>query len=127
MMIEVPTVMHFVCFYFLHFSLFDIVLFLDYGLLTGEEYNKLLAHAKNYLPFLKRVMMNTGRLGIQEEHLNKLRSLYEMVDGKRLAFVFHSTIFILLLAIWALNDNIVYYRITIVYSGRSVNIKEVTR
>lgn len=56
-------------------------------ILTGEEYNKLLSHAKNYLPFLKRVMMNTGRLGIQEEHLNKLRSLYEMVDSKRLVFV----------------------------------------
>lgn len=62
--------------------------------LIGEEYNKLLAHAKNYLPFLKRVMTNTSRLGIQEEHLNKLRSLYEMVDGKRLAFVFNPTIII---------------------------------
>lgn len=76
--------------------------------LTGEEYNKLLAHAKNYLPFLERVMENTKILGIQEEHLNKLRSLYEMVDCKRLAFVLDlSMIIIILLDIWIPNLNIV--------------------
>lgn len=50
--------------------------------LTGDEYRSLLAQAKSYLPFLKEVIGGTN-LGIQKEHLGKLRSLYEMVDTKR--------------------------------------------
>jgi len=53
---------------------------------TGEDYSKLLAHAKSYLPFLKK-LMGTKSLGIQEEHLNKLQSLYDMVDSRRLVFL----------------------------------------
>lgn len=54
--------------------------------LTGDEYHSLLALAKSYLPFLKEVIGGTN-LGIQQEHLGKLRSLYEMVDAKRFVLI----------------------------------------
>lgn len=54
--------------------------------LTGDEYRRLLAYAKSYLPFLKEVI-GGDNLGIQEEHLGKLQSLYEMVDTKRFVLI----------------------------------------
>lgn len=54
---------------------------------TGEEYEKILAETKSFLPFLKTIL-ETDELGIQKEHQAKLRSLYDMVDKRRLALNF---------------------------------------
>ncbi|XP_025411013.1 uncharacterized protein LOC112683957 isoform X4 [Sipha flava] len=50
----------------------------------GDDYNKVLNNLKSYLPFIKKVIDGQD-LGIQEEHLKKLKYLYEMVDSKRLS------------------------------------------
>lgn len=66
--------------------------------LAGVEYRSLLAQAKSYLPFLK-VLIGGTNLGIQKEHLGKLRCLYQMVDVKRFVLIQAPTLLVLLLAI----------------------------
>lgn len=67
----------------------------DDNSISEDNYYKSMDNLKNYLPFLKKII-DSQDLGIQEEHLNKLQNLYEMVELKRLAFIYIPSLFITL-------------------------------
>lgn len=52
---------------------------------VGNENKEDLCRLKKYLPFIQNIINNAKDLNIQDSHLDKLWSLYDMVDKNKLA------------------------------------------